>query len=114
MEITKERKDKIEKMIVDATIDALEAGIIKESELQPIASFILSKIDAIKNPEELKAFLEELVGKWSFFHPVEQFLEGEDQKKEEQASVHTAEDMIKNGQIEEALKVLKATEGGGA
>lgn len=112
MEVTKIQKDNIEKMIVDATIDALEARIIGEGELQSIASFILSKIDGIKTSDELKLFLEELVGKWSFFHPVEQFLEGEVQKKEETQSVNAAEDLIKSGQIDEALKVLKATEGG--
>lgn len=114
MEITKERKDKIEKMIVDAAIDALGAGVIQESELQPIAAFVLSKIDEVKTSEDLKIFLEELAGKWKFFHPVEKYLEGEEQKHDEQVSVTEAQDLVKTGHLDEAIQVLKAAEGGTA
>ncbi len=57
MEFTEEHKKKVEKMIVDTTIDALGVGVIQESELKPIADFVLAKIDVIKNQDELIAFL---------------------------------------------------------
>lgn len=110
---TPEHKKEVEKLIVDSTIDALEAEIIKEDDLKPIADFVLSKIDLIKNEDELIAFLEELAAKWKFFQPIERFVEGQKQHTEEVKSVDEAQDLIKSGNIDEALQILKAAENGG-
>ncbi len=110
MEFTQDHKKKVEKMIVDATIDALGQEIIPESELQPIAQFVLAEIDAIKTMDELTNFLEELSARWNFFLPIERFLEAEVRHEDEKELITKAEDMIKNGDVNQALEVLKAAE----
>ncbi len=110
MEFNQEEKKKIEKMIVDSSIDALEAGHIKEYDLSVIADFVLSKIDSIKTADELRTFLEELASKWKFFHPIEQFFEGEIQHEEEKKVVSAAEVFAKQGNVDSALAALKTAE----
>lgn len=110
---TPEHKKEVEKLIVDSTLDALEAGAIKEEDLKPIADYVLSKIDIIKNEDELIAFLEELASKWTFFLPIERFVEGQKQHTQEVKSVDQAQDLIKTGNIDEALQILKAADSGG-
>ncbi|MGE5041631.1 MAG: hypothetical protein ACM3IJ_01875 [Candidatus Levyibacteriota bacterium] len=110
MEFTQEHKKNVEKMIVDAAIDALGAQMIPESELQPIAAFVLGKIDLIKTVEELTEFLKELTAKWSFFLPIERFLEAEVKHEGEKELIDKAEDLVKNGNVNEALEVLKSAE----
>ena len=113
MEVTKEQKDKIEAMIVSTAIDALEAGAITEDTLKPIADFVLGKIDEIKTDAELMQFLKELEEKWPFFTPVEKFMQGQLQQAGEKISIDEAQGLIKSGQIDEALQVLKAADTGG-
>lgn len=113
MEFTEEKKKEVEKMIVDTAIDALGAGVITEDELQPIAGFVLSRIDSIKTEEELVTFLTELSEKWKFFLPVERFLEAEVKEEQEKKTVTYAEDLIKSGDINKALNVLKTADKGG-
>ncbi len=111
MEFTIDKKKSVEKMMVDSMIDAVGAGIISEEELTVVSDFILNRIDAIKTEEELVTFLIELSQKWSFFLPIERFIEGEAKEAEDKKSVDKAENLIKNGQIDQALQVLKAAEG---
>lgn len=111
MEFTSEKKKTVEKMIVDSMIDAVGAGIVPEEELTSISDFVLTRIDAIKNEDELVIFLVELSQKWSFFLPIERFIEGEAKEAEDKKSVDKAENLIKDGQIDQALQVLKAAEG---
>lgn len=110
MEFTQEQKKQIEKMIVNTSIDALEAGAIQEAELQEIAKFVLLKIDAIKTEAELVVFLEELAVKWKFFLPIERFLEGEIKHEEEQKFIVQAEDLAKTGHVDEALAAIRQAE----
>ncbi len=86
MEFTQEKKKKVEKMIVDSMIDAVGAGFVQEDALPNISEFVLSRMDTIKNEEELVAFLIELSQKWSFFLPIERFIEGEAKEVEDRNS----------------------------
>lgn len=104
---TEEHKKQIEKMIVDASIDALEVNAIKEEELGDIAEFVLARIDAIQTTNDLEVFLKELVGKWKFFHPIEQFMEAQQKHEEEKVYVTKAEEYAKHGNVEEALAAIR-------
>ncbi len=108
MEVTPEEKKKIEKMIVDTSIDALEAGAIREYDLSVIADFVLKKIDTVKTQEEMRVFLEELATKWQFFLPIERFLEGEIQHVGEMKAITQAQAHAKEGNVESALAAIKA------
>ncbi len=108
MEVTAEEKKKIEKMIVDTSIDALEAGAIKEYDLSVIADFVLQKIDTATTMDQMRAFLEELAAKWQFFLPIERFLEGEIQHVGEMKAITQAQALAKQGNVDQALAAIKS------
>lgn len=108
MEVTPEEKKKIEKMIVDTSIDALEAGAIREYDLSVIADFVLQKIDTAQTMDQMREFLEELASKWHFFLPIERFLEGEMQHDGELKAITQAEALAKQGNVDQALAAIKS------
>lgn len=110
MEFTEDKKKEVEKMIVETCIDALEAELIVAEDLQTIAHFVLEHIDTIKSEDELIVFLTKLADKWKFFLPIERFLEAEIKHEEEKVYVQKAEDLAKQGDIEEALATIKQVE----
>lgn len=110
MEFTQDKKKEVEKLLIEATIDALEAQLIQPEDLQTIAQFVLKYIDAIKTESELITFLTQLAEKWKFFLPIERFLEAEIKHEEQQVYIQKAEDLAKQGDIEEALAAIKQAE----
>lgn len=110
MEVTKEKKSAVEKDIVDIVIAALDSGAIKEQELSTIGQHVLDRIDKIETEEELILFLEAMVEKWSIFMPLVSRAKGEVAHDKEQITVYQAESLIKQGNIDEALKIMKGVE----
>ena len=72
-EVTEERKEQIERKILDVIIDGLEKNLLKESELPIIAEFVLKKMDVITSEPELLLFFSVMEKKWQIFHDVENF-----------------------------------------
>lgn len=107
MEFTEEKKNKIEKLIVDKSILALEQGFIKEEGLGDISLFVLSKIDEIQTQDELMQFLRELSNKWHFFSEILVIESGETQMQKEHNAVEKVEHLAEDGNIDEAIKVAK-------
>lgn len=107
MEVTQEKRTAIEKDIVDIVIAALDSGSLAEKDLPVIGQHVLDRIDKIETQDELILFLEVMAEKWSVFTPLVTREKGVVEHGKEQNSVHTAEDLIKTGNIDEALKVVK-------
>lgn len=112
MEITKEHKDKIEKDIVDIVIAALEGNVISESDTGVIGKMVLGRIDGIENQEELILFLEILAERWSMFSPLVTREKGAVEHTADEKKADQVEALIKNGNIDEALRVVKSAGGG--
>lgn len=108
MEFTKEQKEKIEGDIVETMSNALDAKTIQEEELTIIATYVLQKIDAIKNEEELAAFLKELSEKWPIFNQLYQVHSAVAHKEEEQQAVKNIENLMESGNIDGALAAAKS------
>lgn len=107
MEVTQEKRTAIEKDIVDTVIAALDSGALKEADLPIVGQHVLDRIDKIETQEELILFLEVMAERWSIFTPLVTREKGVIEYGKEQNSVHQAEDLIKNGNIDQALKVVK-------
>lgn len=111
MEFTKEKKQELEKAIVDKSITALEQGFIKEEGLGEIAQFVLGKIDNIKTQDQFIEFLRELSNKWHFFSEILVIESGELDLAHDQKSIEKIEQLTKSGYLDDAIKLAKeATE----
>lgn len=110
MEFTEERKKELEREIVDMAIGALERGAITEDQLGDMSTFVLSRIDRLQTEDDLKDFLKSLSEKWKFYEPLYKKLLGDEQGKKDEKTVHQAEDLIKTGNIDGALQVMKGAQ----
>lgn len=107
MEFTEEKKKELEKQIVEMAISALENGAITEYMLGDISQFVLSRIDGIKNDEELATFLKDLSQRWSMFSPLYQEQKGQEQEEKDEAIADKAQALVKAGNIDEAIQIMK-------
>lgn len=107
MEFTDEKKKELEKQIVEIAISALENGAITEDGLGDMSQYVLSRIDKIKNEEELAAFLKDLSQRWNMFNPLFQEQKGLVQEEKDDATADKAEQLVKAGNIDEAINVIK-------
>lgn len=110
MDNIEEKKKEIEKQIVDMAITALDSGILTEDQLGDMSTFVLSRIDKVTDEEELKDFLKILSEKWKFYEPLYQKQLGEEQNVKEKQAITQAENLIKAGNIDGALQVMKGAE----
>ncbi len=110
MEFTQEKKNQIEKEIVDISISALENNAINEDILGEVSIFVLSRIDKIASLDELKSFLKDLYSRWSVFEPLYREQIGEEREKRDEVVIEKAENLVKNGNIDEAIQIMKGAE----
>jgi hypothetical protein len=107
MEFTDEKKKELEKQIVEIAISALEGGAITENVLGDISQFVLSRIDTIKNENELAYFLEDLSERWKIFSPLYKEQKGLEQEEKDEPAVDKAEALVKSGNIDGAIQIMK-------
>lgn len=107
MDFTQEHKNEIERKIVEAIIAGLENKSLLESQLSEIADFVLQRIDAVKNQDELLAFLADLSSKWSIFNNVKLTEEGEVKAEAENEVAKGVLDLAKSGKIDDAIDLAK-------
>lgn len=70
MEFTDEHKKNLEMRFIGTIISGLEQGQLQVGELHELAEAILTRIDHIKNHEELVTFLRDLTHHWPVFQPI--------------------------------------------
>ena len=111
-------KDKIGTRIASIIGESLLQLRITEEEAEQMGKYVLDNIDLAKTNSELLDFVTNLSTKWPIFNsiltspdpaPVNASPSAQTQGKTEEA-VHTAEELIKENKIEEALRVTKAAE----
>ncbi len=107
MEFTKSKKQELEKAIVDVCIGALENQRMSDEQMGEVSSFVLSQIDLIKTQDEILVFLENLSERWGIFKNLLDIEKGEGEVAKEKNAISSVEKYIKQGKIEEALKVAK-------
>jgi len=107
MDVTPEHKNEIEKKIVEAIVAGLENKNLLESQLSEIADFVLQRMDAVKNQDELLAFLADLSSKWPVFNNIKLTEEGEAKNEAEKDVAKGVLDLAKNGKIDDAIGLAK-------
>ena len=105
--MTPERKEKLEKDLLDSLVSALEKEIITEQDMQTISQYILSKIDLITADEELNLFLSDISSKWPLFSNLSTIASGQQQEKIEDQVVQNVTDLTHEGKIDEAVDLAK-------
>lgn len=87
--------------------DAYSQEVISSEESPIIASFILERIDNLRNHQDLIAFLEELANKWPIFGPVLMLERSIEKKGDNDQAINQAEQLIRENKIEEALDLVE-------
>lgn len=103
-----EKKKKLEEVIVDTMIKAVEAEELTEEEMSKIAQFVLDGIDGASDQVSLKAFLHELAGKWKLFKPMVILEEAEEQEKVEEEVAQGVLVLLEHGKIDNAIKLAQS------
>ena len=107
MNLSEEHKKEVERRIMETIISSLEKSELTESQYQEISAFILEKIDSVKTHHDLMVFLRDLTAKWSVFSFVLTLENGEVKNIKENTAAEKAEELVKNGNIEEAIQAAK-------
>ncbi len=107
MPFDEEKKKKIENQIVETMIDGLKKEELNKEEVPKISAFVLQRIDSIINQQQLIDFLRELSAMNRVFTPILIIESGEIQEREELRKAHQALSLIKQGQIEQAIKAVE-------
>lgn len=108
MDFTTEKKNEVEKQIVDICISGLENKSITEDQMGDISFFVLERIDLVKTQEELVEFLEKLSQRWSIFSGMLEIIKGEEGVANERSKIENVENLIKSGNIDQALMAAKS------
>lgn len=107
MEITQEHKDNVKKKILESLANALENEEIETAELPEIGGYVLDNMKDITTKDHMMSFLQKLSAKWRVFSIVLVLESGEYKLQEERKAVHDALLLLKKGQTDDALKVVK-------
>lgn len=103
MDDLEKRRAEIEEKIVGLIASSLENGSLDEDELSTVSNFVLERIDRIKNQKELIDFVSDLSQKWPVFKSIELIERGEIQEKVEDEATDDVSNLLKKGQIDEAI-----------
>jgi hypothetical protein len=70
MQMTEETRKEIYHDLAELMLAALEEGVMTTEESEDSSAFILEKLDAVQNGDQLISFLEELKNKWAVYENV--------------------------------------------
>ena len=107
MDLSHEHKIKVEQRIMETVINSLEKGELTQEQYDQIGDFVLGRIDSINTHHDLIIFLRELTEKWAIFSFVLTIESGEVKNIEGKKAAEKAEDLIQNGEIENAVRAIK-------
>lgn len=113
MDLTPDHKKDVEKKLVQAVIDALEGGHMTAEEADIITPFIYSEMTTkVKTHEDLMSFLRVLSSKSPIFSYLLVTESGEVRDKEDKEVANKAEDLIKTGNLDQAIEMIKEANNG--
>lgn len=92
-------KSEVERHIVETIISGLNQGLLKEYQLQEIATFVLERIDIVETQDQLIGFLHQLSLKWPIFEHLAIHEEASLKKDDDSKAAQNLLTLIKNDQI---------------
>ncbi|MDP3998368.1 MAG: hypothetical protein Q8P89_02035 [bacterium] len=107
MELSEEHKKEIKMKLMETIITSLEQGRLSNDELPGVASFILERMDTLKDQDELRFFLSELAAKWPIFTDILVGEIGVAREKEEEKAEGYVSELMKSGKLDEAVNLAK-------
>jgi uncharacterized protein YdaT len=107
MQLSQEKKDKLEREIIEIIANCLEKDLIKETDVPPIVTFYGEKIDNAQSEEDLQAFISEFVQKWPVFNALKIPADQNATEKNEQQITQNVVNLAKEGKLEEAVDLAK-------
>ena len=108
MSFDEEHKKKIEEQLVQQIISALEQEKIDSPTSSIISGYILDNIDTIQTQQDLHLFLLDLSTRWPFFSTIYELEKGQEQEAHKDEKIADIQNMLKSGNIEEALTIAKS------
>lgn len=106
-----QQKEEVQKIILREISDGLKNGKLTADETTKIASFVNEKVRLINDRNELLVFLKDLADRWPIFNNIYQVEKGKEEQKEDVQAVIRAEELIKEGRLDEAIMVAKKATG---
>ncbi len=110
MELAFAKVEDVRKKILLKMADALDAKQLQESQLSEIAGFVLRGTESLTTEEQLLSFLQQLSEKWPVFADLYTVESGQKIEEHHQAVVENALQLTKDGQIDQALQMVKTVE----
>lgn len=112
MEISREYKDAVAKHLVETVLTAIQKEALTTEQMPLIAEYFLGRIESVTTHNELVLLLKGLSQKWPVLQPLVTIEEGKLKERLDKEAIVNVEQLVKNGQIDEALTVAKtATQG---
>lgn len=103
MDLTEEHKKEVQRKIVETVISSLEQDKITEAQFDEISAYILEKVEPVKTHHDLIVFLRELSAKWNIFSFILTLEDGEVKKIEQNQKADEIQQIVKTGNIDDAL-----------
>lgn len=107
MNLTPVHKNEVMLRLAETVADALEQDMVTTEEIDALSPFVLENIDKINTHDELIKFLRELSSKSPIFSYLLVTESGEVKQKEDEKVAGKAEDLLKTGQVDAALNIVK-------
>ena len=108
MDPDKAYKERVGISVAKRLEEVIQKGMMDEDTASDVAAFVLDNIDKTQNSLEIVNFLEELSKKWPVFQQVLTLEQGQIAEKKSQDIAQQASDLIKNNQMDEALKMVQS------
>lgn len=106
-----EQRKKLEHEILEIVVSSLEQNRLTTEEPQQIATFVLDRIDNLKNQEHVVSFLTELATKWPIFSSLLEMEKGQVERKQEEQAANQVAQLIKMGRTKQALQMADSAIG---
>ncbi len=113
MNLTPVHKNEVMLRLAETVADALEQDMVTTEEVDALSPFVLENIDKIDTHEELIKFLRELSAKSPIFSYLLVTESGEVKQKEDEKVAGKAEGLLKSGQVDAALNIVKEANNNG-
>jgi len=94
VQISEEEKNKIYNELTDLLLRALEGNTMDTGEAQSASTYILSRLDELRDRIMIEAFLEELVQRWHCFQPILLAQEVKDEETQQKESIQNIQNEI--------------------
>lgn len=103
----KDYKNRVGKQLALQIAHCLKNNQLDQKQVAQASDFILSKIDAIADYQQLIVFLTELAQKWPVFNEILVLERAASQKEQEQLVSQKVENLAKEKKIAEALEITQ-------